>query len=989
MGLKVRKQDSTSQASRIFTDREEPRKSFWKKYDEFKTIMHDDDVRVLAYYGIGGIGKSSLLKKLISEMDEKKEEGSISKSSHVYFDFNISQECRSILESIRKKLVCDYNFDFPLFDIGCYAYAQKIGVDTNKPTTKTFIERSRTLDFLFDLAKELPLVGFAAKIIKLADKGFAACKDLIQENKDVVEKIENKSSEELYDYLPCLFAKDLAYNVKNNKEPLVIFLDTYEQLVNEMAPIGEPLNKDLWLRDEKNGLIVNTPNVLWVIAGREKLKWQQFTDWGESLEQHILGSLSKQDAATFLKSSGINDEMFIEGIYNLTQGTPVYLDLCVDRYNSILEKGEKPKIEHFGQNIYTLIERFARYMDDSKKDIVYILACLKNWTDEMVLEIGPRIIPNFSSTTYEKVKGFSFVIQSDKSSYNLHQTVGDSLYKNCTEIIQQRTCLEAIEYCTNKLNNTNVFSNDFDYYTGWLLKYAISYYKEDDALRIFYIDNIRVYLKKLSDVYRFNSIDDLFTPFWDRASQNPESRLFALAQKDYSIWLQSKGKYQQALDLAKRSYDSYLKLLGPNDAATLRAQREYAAGLHNTGAYKEALEIRAEILKRRIVILGENNLETIESYVDMSKSYGEFGLYEQKMECAKKIFNLRKQLLAPNDPKFLLAKNNFSKCYRLLGQNDKAHEISLPLIKEAEEILGKEHEITLDIIAEHTSILATLGRYEEVLSLRKTILERRMHSLGENHPKTIAALKSLASAYDNMGHYADALPLRQSRLKKCRTLYGELHPKTLKASWGLAYNLEKLGRYQEALNLRKEIYEKYKQTQGEDFPDTIDAYANIAINYKNLGLYDKALEIRKNVFEKRKVLLGDEHPDTITAQTSLASAYDDMGHYADALPLRQSRLEKCRSLYGELHPKTLKALWGIASNLEDLGQYPEALTLRKEIYEKYKQTQGEDFPDTIDAYANIARNYKNLGLFDKALEIRKAVFEKNYLEISTPTLLTQ
>ena len=62
MGLKVRKQNSTSQASRIFTDREEPRKSFWKKYDEFKSIMHDGDVRVLAYYGIGGIGKSSLLK---------------------------------------------------------------------------------------------------------------------------------------------------------------------------------------------------------------------------------------------------------------------------------------------------------------------------------------------------------------------------------------------------------------------------------------------------------------------------------------------------------------------------------------------------------------------------------------------------------------------------------------------------------------------------------------------------------------------------------------------------------------------------------------------------------------------------------------------------------------------------------------------------------------------------------------------------------------
>ena len=636
MGLKVRNQNSISQASRIFTDREEPRKSFWKKYKEFKNVMHDGDIKVLAYYGIGGIGKSSLLNKLISEMDDAASSGTISKSLHVYFDFNVKQERCAVFESIRNKLVNDYNFDFPLFDLGCYAYAKKIGDNTNKPVIKAFAERSKILDLTLDIVKELPIVGFAARMIRLADKGLAIYKNTIHENQDIFCKIENKSAEDLYEYIPYLFAKDLAFNMKDETEPLVIFLDTYEQLVNEMAPIGEPLNKDLWLRDEKNGLIVNTPNVLWVIAGREKLKWQQFTDWGDSLEQHILGSLSKQDASSFLKNAGITDDNLIDGIYNLTQGTPVYLDLCVDRFTSLVANGDSPKINDFGQNIYTLIERFARYMDDSKKDIVYILSCLKNWTDEMILEIGPKILSNFSATTYGKVKGFSFVIQSDKTSYNLHQTVGETLYKNCPEIILQKTCQEAIAYCISKLDNIDVFSNDFDYYTSWLLKYAISYYKEDDALRNFYIDNIRVYLKKLSDVYRFNSIDDLFTPFWDRASQNPESRLFALAQKDYSIWLRSKGKYQQALDLAKTSYESYLKLLGPDDAATLRAQREYAAGLHNTGAYKDALEIRKDILKRRIEILGENNLETIESYVDIANSYGKLGRYEEQYEYAKK-----------------------------------------------------------------------------------------------------------------------------------------------------------------------------------------------------------------------------------------------------------------------------------------------------------------------------------------------------------------
>ena len=54
--MKVRKKKVTPQATRLFTDREEPRKSFWKNYDLVKDDLHDDgDIRVLMYYGIGGM----------------------------------------------------------------------------------------------------------------------------------------------------------------------------------------------------------------------------------------------------------------------------------------------------------------------------------------------------------------------------------------------------------------------------------------------------------------------------------------------------------------------------------------------------------------------------------------------------------------------------------------------------------------------------------------------------------------------------------------------------------------------------------------------------------------------------------------------------------------------------------------------------------------------------------------------------------------------
>ncbi|SHL65719.1 Tetratricopeptide repeat-containing protein [Fibrobacter sp. UWT2] len=975
MGKKIRTQEaSIPQASRIFTDREEPRKSFWKCYNHFKENMKDGDAKVLVYYGVGGIGKSSLLKQLIKEMDEAAAAKTISSSLQVYFDFNLKQEPRAVLEALRNKLVDDYKFEFPLFDIGSYVYAKKIGENRDRPEVKSFIERSVILRCAFAAVEDIPVVGIASLIARLADKGIAVFRNMKAKNRDELQKIEVMSHEELQDYFPVLFARDIAANMEGKNEPLVIFLDTYEQLVNEMAAIGAPLNNDLWLRDDNKGLVLNAPSVFWVIAGREKLKWPQ--DWGDSLEQHILGNLSETDAKNFLLHAGIEDVELQDGIYKLTKGTPVYLDLCVDRFQSLIGNGEAPRVENFGNDIYALIERFARYMDDARKDIVYILSCLGVWSDEMALEIGPKVLPNYSVTTYEKVKGLSFIIESEKGRYNLHQTVGDVLYKDCPESIKEKTVSAAIAYCEEKLSGLDAFSTEFEYYVGWLMKHALRYYCEDDDIRGFYIEHIRPHLNKLNDLKRFRSIEDLFNPFWERASQDKESRLYALVQKDYSIWLRGMGRYKESTDMAKSAYELYVKLIGADDVITLRAQREYAMGLHSQGMYQEALEIRKEVLERRIKKLGEKNLETVESFVDMANSYEKLGMYGKQLEMAEKAYQLRSILLDPNDPFIFRSRNNLVTGYRNLGENKKAYEIGEVLLADVEKKLGKDDECTLDIMSNHIDTLVKLGLYDKAVALRKEVLDRRKMLLGEDHPKTIRAIRSLSSVYDDMGRYADALPLRELVLEKRRKLFGDSHPDTLKAIWGVAYALEQLGRYQEALALRQKIYDLYKETQGEDFPDTITALGNIAKNYEKLGEYDKAVALRKEVLERRKKLLGEDHPKTISAIKSLSSTYDKMGRYSDMLPLKELILEKRRKLLGDNHPDSLKAIWGVAYALEQLGRYQEALVRRQEIYDLYKETQGKDFPDTITALGNIAKNYENLGEYDKAVELRKEVLER-------------
>ena len=65
--MKAKKPINAIVAQDTFTDREEPRKAFWELYNR----MESGDVEVINFYGVGGEGKTTLLRKLQSELEKK------------------------------------------------------------------------------------------------------------------------------------------------------------------------------------------------------------------------------------------------------------------------------------------------------------------------------------------------------------------------------------------------------------------------------------------------------------------------------------------------------------------------------------------------------------------------------------------------------------------------------------------------------------------------------------------------------------------------------------------------------------------------------------------------------------------------------------------------------------------------------------------------------------------------------------------------------
>lgn len=74
MAKKIMRKEEIVRATRKFTDREQPRKVFFDKYDVLKQQLPDvDDIYVITYYGVGGNWKKYTFKKITGRIKRKRE----------------------------------------------------------------------------------------------------------------------------------------------------------------------------------------------------------------------------------------------------------------------------------------------------------------------------------------------------------------------------------------------------------------------------------------------------------------------------------------------------------------------------------------------------------------------------------------------------------------------------------------------------------------------------------------------------------------------------------------------------------------------------------------------------------------------------------------------------------------------------------------------------------------------------------------------------
>ena len=302
-----------SQELRHFTNRVSELEAFRRAL----AIPAGQDVPAIMFYGVGGTGKSWVLKRLQQSLD-----GSL---PCAYLDLDHSNPggaaCHTdwsrALAEIRRQLGADVFC--PRFDLA-YAFIRYKEGAGDEPLFRGAGILGHVWEFLVEVGdsalSSVPggnLLTWAinkvtsplARKVQASPLGHWLETQLGEED---FRKLKPLLADEIYLQLHHRLLLDLRENLPASDRACraVVFIDTLEALRAPRDSAEELARVQEWVRN----LYHPSSGVLLVMAGRDRLTWERiepaFAD-PQYLDQHLVGGLSQADALRFLRSCSVAD----------------------------------------------------------------------------------------------------------------------------------------------------------------------------------------------------------------------------------------------------------------------------------------------------------------------------------------------------------------------------------------------------------------------------------------------------------------------------------------------------------------------------------------------------------------------------------------------------------------------------------------------------------------------------------------------------------
>ncbi len=819
-----------STSGRPFVGREESIKIFKEKYEsKFKTgevVGTDPKPEILAFHGIGGIGKSELAERFINELKENYKETIWSK---IDFSGGKIKEGYDGLYRLRNDIGKRFKVKFPIFD---YAYTFYFRTEFPhlelKKSTFPLIDESEMLAGAASIAEDIPIVSYLPKAVKIIAKTYKKYKDFeTKATYGELQRLQYMKPEAIAKRLPFFFAEDINNFYYEKAKPVVLFFDTFEALRGETRTEISKYEHDEWLRE----LIRHLPEALFIITGREVLNWEKTeTELNKHLEQITIEGFVHKKAMDYLEGSGINNEQIREKIFNGSKGVPFYLALSVDTHEHIIKEGREPHLDDFGNSDIKIFKSFLHNLSENETKTLKILK-VPNFWDREIFEMLVKEYNCYSLTDFEEFHRFSFIkYDSVTGTYSLHESMREHLLEFQDRDIKVDKLL--YEHYNKKLEDLT----------------------EKNATPL----HQSAFQEAFHHASEYHNIEDLFN--WAVA----KLRLFEEA-----------AQYHFLIPVYEKLIKKFEELAGSNDERIAICCNNIGAILDSIGDYKGALENYNKALEIFKIIHVEKHPTVATVYNNIGSVLKAQGDYEGALENYNKALEIDLKVFGDNHPNVATRYNNIGSVLDDQGDYEgalenynKAQEINL-------KILGDLHPHTASTYNNIGETLRAQGDYEGALENYNKAQEINLKTLGELHPHTASTYNNIGLVLKAHGDHKGALENYNKALKIDLMVFGDNHPNVAIRYNNIGAVLNAQGDYERALENYNKALKIDLRVFGDDHPDVAIDYNNIALLYYKMGKPQEGLDYARKAYIIFLNFLPPSHPNLNIAKEILIACGGD------------------------------------------------------------------------------------------------------------------
>jgi tetratricopeptide (TPR) repeat protein len=438
----------TLSAERIFTNRVSELASFAASIANLDSSLSAAEIspvvdrsaprdNVLVYFGVGGIGKTTLSQELerryLREVPDRRHPRTTLRTD---FSDSNTYDFEAYILSMRAALGT-LSRHWPAFDVALAAYwgrahsGERLDEFINRDSALRRAARSvgmseQISESIAGVVGDVILGGISGIAQGFSTAIYRQFRESISRHRVLrrcellPELLDADPTIETLSYFSYLLAWDLE-RLRGERLRAVFFLDTFENL-------GDGDSREVERLIQRTAFLM--PNVLFVITGRRRLDWADLTTpdrldyvggarWpnldaaysGADPRQHLVGYLSDEDAESYLAQAVSHEGQPListeirDRVVTASAGFPLYLDLAVTTYLDIVSRGQTPSPEEFGQPLPAVTAKMLRDLDGDERDLLRAAALLERF-DISVLRAG---CPNVHDAAIRRFRNRPFL----------------------------------------------------------------------------------------------------------------------------------------------------------------------------------------------------------------------------------------------------------------------------------------------------------------------------------------------------------------------------------------------------------------------------------------------------------------------------------------------------------------------------------------------------------------------------------------------------